>query len=203
MPSKGISVYSYISAENVEIEFSVPKNQITNTSSDNFAVKDLEVDSANIPGLNKFIGRFQWRVLENGTEVATAFNDINSFSGKLEGGTMTATAGDVSILKDNLIISYGFYDAGHGVAGLTNKDQFWIAVSPHHSDWMGELAPAGSEAASKPFSRFVLAAPHDSGMNSMLNVDLVLSDTDEDIVKELTPFVHELSWFAGEVRPQV
>lgn len=131
MPSKGISVYSYTSVEDVAIEFTVPEERIVNTSADNFCCKDLEVDSNNIPGAAVFTGQFQWRVLRDGVELASAYVNINSLSGRIEGGTMTKTEATLSILKDDLIISYGFYDSGAGLAGLPNKEQCWVRMAIH------------------------------------------------------------------------
>jgi hypothetical protein len=128
MPSKGINVYSYVNVPGFTVEFCVPGpdgsfNIITNSSSDNFSVKGLELESHNIPGLRKFVGRFQWRVLRDGVEVASKYNDINTFTGNLEGGQMLSTQHFTPIKLDDGIITYGFYDAGHGEAGLTNRDQ--------------------------------------------------------------------------------
>jgi hypothetical protein len=47
MPSKGITVYSYISVEGYEVEFSVPKQTVMNTFADNFTAKKLEVELSN------------------------------------------------------------------------------------------------------------------------------------------------------------
>lgn len=127
MPSKGISVYSYTSLADIAIEFTVPKGRIVNTSANNFSCNDLEVESKNIPGETVFTGQFKWSVLQNGIEIASAYNNINSLSGRLEGGTMTKTEGCLSIVKDDLIITYGFYDAGVGLVGLPNKDQCWVS----------------------------------------------------------------------------
>lgn len=132
MPSKGINVYSYTSLEDIAIEFTVPKVSVVNTSADNFTRKDLEVESKNIPGETNFTGQFKWSVLQNGVELASAYNNINSLSGRLEGGTMTKTEACLSIVKDDLIITYGFYDAGVGLAGLPSKDQCWVS-SLHQS----------------------------------------------------------------------
>ena len=127
MPSKGIIVYSYISLADIMIEFTVPNGHVVATSADNFSCHDLEVDSKNIPGETVFTGQFKWSVLQNGTELASAYNNINSLSGRLEGGTMTKTEGCLSIIKDDLIITYGFYDAGVGLVGLPSKDQCWVS----------------------------------------------------------------------------
>jgi hypothetical protein len=126
MPSKGVIVYSYTSVSNVSIEFAVPGKVIKNTAANNFTGTDLEVDSEDIPGINVFTGKFTWKVMRDGKELASAYNNINSLSGRLEGGTMTKTEAALSIMKDDVITSYGFYDAGQGLAGLPNKDQCWV-----------------------------------------------------------------------------
>jgi hypothetical protein len=92
MPSKGVTVYTYISVDGYEIEFTVPKNSVRNTAADNFTSKGLEVESSNIEGHRNFTGRFEWKVLDpNGTVVGSAYNNINSLTGNLEGGGMTST----------------------------------------------------------------------------------------------------------------
>lgn len=92
MPSKGITVYSYISVDGYEVEFTVPKNAVRNTAGDNFTSKDLEMESSHIEGLRTFTGRFEWSVYDpSGAVVGTRFNNINSLTGNLEGGNMTST----------------------------------------------------------------------------------------------------------------
>lgn len=92
MPSKGITVYSYISVEGYVVKFAVPKVSITNTAADNFTSKDLEVESSNLEGRFNYTGRFEWRVLDpHGGVVGSAFNNINSMTGNLDGGTMKST----------------------------------------------------------------------------------------------------------------
>jgi hypothetical protein len=96
-----------------------------------------------------------------------------------------------------VIITYGFYDAGHGEAGLPNRDQCYITVcSTANKNWMGTVAPPGSPQAQLPFSRFVLAAPHDNGMNGMQSADAVLSAVDTDSVGELRKIVPHLHFFS-------
>jgi hypothetical protein len=197
MPSKGVTVYSYISVDGYEVEFAVPKQAVLNTSADNFTAKHLEVESSNLEGLRNYTGRFQWSVLYNGREVASAFNNINSLTGNLAGGIMTSTAHFTPIVRDDAIITYGFYDAGHGEAGLTNCDQCYVTIcSLSNRQWMGNLAPPGSPEAQKPFSRFVLAAPHDNGMNSMQSADAVLQAIDGNMVGELRKILPRLHFFA-------
>ncbi|KAF8936459.1 PLC-like phosphodiesterase [Dissophora ornata] len=196
MPSKGITVYSYISVHGYEIKFSVPNESVRNTSADNFTSKHLEVESSNIPGLTHFTGRFEWHVLRNGVEVGSAYNDISTLSGNIEGGNMTATVDFLPIITSDAIITYGFYAAGHGEVGLTNHHQCYVTIcSRDNRSWMGTLAPPGSPAAQKPFSRFVLAAPHDNGMNTMQICDIVFAAADTDAVKDLRKVFPALHFF--------
>ena len=197
MPSKGIQVYSYISIDGYEIEFSVPKQIVKHTSADNFTSKHLEVESHNIPGIAHYTGRFEWKVICNGEIIASAFNDINSFTGNIEGGNMTATQSFVPIVTDEVVVTYCFYDAGHGEFGLTNRDQCYVTVcSTSNRYWMGSVAPPGSLQAQKPFSRFVIAAPHDNGMNSMRSCDAILKAADLNMVSKLRKLIPKLQWFS-------
>ena len=92
MPSKGITVYSYISVPGYHIEFKVPKGSVQNTAADNFTSKNLEVESSNIQGLDHYTGRFEWKVIDpDGNIIGSRYNDINSVTGNLEGGNMIST----------------------------------------------------------------------------------------------------------------
>jgi hypothetical protein len=197
MPSKGLSVYSYIGVPGYTVEFSVPgpDGTITNTSADNFGVKSLEIESHNISGLRSFTGRFQWRVFKDGVELASKYNDVNTLTGNLAGGEMVATQHFAPIKTEDAIIAYGFYDAGHGEAGLTNRDQCYVSICYDHSAWMGSVAPPGSPEAQQPFSKFVLAAPHDDGMCSMQSADAVLAAADPEMVNKLMDELPRLHFF--------
>ncbi|KAI4125412.1 MAG: hypothetical protein LQ347_005388, partial [Umbilicaria vellea] len=187
MPSKGLSLYTYISVPGCEVHFQVPGGQVTTTANDNFKENNLEVDSKNIHGAWNFTGRFSWRVVRNGADVpgASGYNDINSLTGNLDGGTMIRTLDTRSILAGDFIIAYGFYDAGPGKVGLTNRDQCYVAVTENQSAWMATLAPPSSPLASKPLSRFVLAAPHDPGMNTMQTVDALFNNPNGNAIRKL------------------
>lgn len=92
MPSKGITVYSYISVDGYEVEFTVPGTTLRNTPQDNFTSKYLEMDSSNLEDSRRYTGRFEWLVHDpSGAIVGTRFNNINSLTGNLEGGNMTST----------------------------------------------------------------------------------------------------------------
>lgn len=198
MPSKGVQVYSYISVPGYSVEFIVPAQSATHTISNNFSSTHLEVESHNIPGHLNFTGRFEWRVLRDGEIIGSAYNDINTLTGNLAGGTMTSTQAFAPIVTDEVIITYCFYDAGHGQVGLTNRDQCYVTVcSTANRYWMGTLAPPGSPQAQKPFSRFVLAAPHDNGMNSMTTCDAIFSSANIDTISELRKFIPQVEWLSS------
>ena len=92
MPSKGITVYSYISVDGYEVVFTVPKNTVRNTAEDNFTSKDLEMQSTNLQDMHTHTGRFAWIVYDpSGAVVGNRFNYINSLTGNLEGGNMLST----------------------------------------------------------------------------------------------------------------
>jgi len=184
-------------------EFAVPGGRIVNNAGDNHSAKDLEVESKNIPGLQNFTGRFIWRVLRNSIEIANRYNDINSLTGNLEGGNMKTTMETQSIFTGDIVISFGFYDAGSGKFGLTNKDQCYVTVTQNQSTWMGSLAPQNSPAAKKPFSRFVLAAPHDDGMNTMQNVDAVINGLDADDLWKMSDNLPEVQSFKKLLPPSI
>jgi hypothetical protein len=166
-PSKGLDLYSYISAaaqtDTYTIKFEVnPGTSFLNTRNDNFSVKQLEVEATS---LRSCTGRFQWSALKNGAVVASGWNDINALTGQLERGTMLATKHNLPIvLPDNVIVVYGFYQSGPGIAGLPNRHQCYVIISPGQSNWMSTVAAPGTPAAEKPVSSFALAAAHDAGM---------------------------------------
>jgi hypothetical protein len=137
-------VYSYICAPGYSVQFSVPGNNgtITNTSDDNFKVKNLQVNAASIPLFGGFTGKFQWKVLKTGIEKASGYNDINAITGNIEEGTMKSTQTDTPQTTEDAIITCLFYDAGNGVAGLPNQDQCTITVTPiTNRSWVSGTFP--------------------------------------------------------------
>ncbi|PYI02832.1 PLC-like phosphodiesterase [Aspergillus sclerotiicarbonarius CBS 121057] len=197
MPSKGLSVYSYIGVPGYAVGFAVPQQEVLRDASHNFTSNQLEIESSNIQGLRNFTGRFQWKVYRYGEPVADAHNDINTLTGKIEGGTMVATQDFHPIITEDAIITYGFYAAGHGEVGLTNRNQSYVTIcSRENRSWMGSVAPPDSPAAQQPFSRFVLAAPHDNGMNSMMTCDSIFDHLNTDmlrVVRKLVPLFEHVN----------
>jgi len=212
MPSKGVDVYSYISLPGYIVEFSAPQVIITNTSADNFTHNHLEVESHNIPGKWNFDGRFGFRVLrtDTGAVLANEYNVINTMSGNMTAGNMMMISATKSIITNDVVITYGFYDAGHGEVGLTNHDQCYVTVTPNRSDWMGMVAPpddSGSTVSDKPFSSFVLPCPHDCGMNNMDSFDALLNGPHaikvlESVVDEV-PGIQQLAHLGTHEIPDI
>ncbi|CZS97131.1 uncharacterized protein RAG0_06267 [Rhynchosporium agropyri] len=174
MPSKGVQCYSYIAVPGCQIDFSVPGTTLSRNDQKRYLSDHLEVDSAFIKGAFNYSGTFSFRVTQNGDEIANEKISINVLTGNLEGGTLRTMADQASIVRDDVIVTYGYYDAGPGVAGLPSSDQCYVTVSPNYSSWMGQVAPQGSEQAAKPFSRMFLPAAHDIGMQSMQSCDAVI-----------------------------
>ena len=170
MPSKGVQAYTFISAPGCEVEYSVPGNQLTRNELNTFFNDHFEVDKSHISGLH-FTGKFSFTVRKDGQELTTQDVEVNSMTGNLEGGTMNVMAQQVTINKGDVLVCYCFYDAGTGLAGLPNAHQCNVTVTPNHCDWMGQVAPPGSPQAGQRFSKLVIPAAHDMGMNSMQTPD--------------------------------
>jgi len=170
MPSKGVQAYTFISAPGCEVEYSVPGNQLTRNELNTFFNDHFEVDKEHISGLH-FSGKFSFTVRKDGQELTTQYVEVNSVTGNLEGGTMNVMAQQITINKGDVLICYCFYDAGAGFAGLPDAHQCNVTVTPNHADWMGQVAAPGSPQAGQKFSKLVIPAAHDMGMNSMQTPD--------------------------------
>lgn len=194
MPSKGVQCYSYIAVSECEIQFSVPGKTITKNELKSFGNDHLEVDKKYLKGPFDFVGTFSFKVLHEGSQIAYESVDINVVSGNLEKGTLKTMENQRSIVGSGIIVAYGFYDAGPGVAGLPSSDQCFVTVTPNYSAWLAAIAPEGSTQASQPFSKLFLPAAHDIGMNSMQNADAVLSSNAiVDALIQDSPIVAEIA----------
>jgi hypothetical protein len=182
MPSKGVQVYCYICVPGCQVDFTVPGQTITKTDLGRWTSDHLEVDKAHIHGAFSFTGQFSFKVTRNGQELTSQWVDINTMTGNLEKGTMKSMADQTSFVTNELIVTYLFYDAGHGEAGLPNAHQCLVTVSPNAANWQGEVAPPGTDKAGKPFRKFVLPAAHDIGMNSMETPDAVIQSAGKPFV---------------------
>ncbi|ORY04123.1 PLC-like phosphodiesterase [Clohesyomyces aquaticus] len=178
MPSKGIKCFTYISVPGIEIQYSVPKSSITKRHADQFHTDHLEVDTKNL-GTFKFSGRFTFKVLRDGRQLVEQWTDVNALTGALENGTMNNMDQTPSIFTEDLIVSYGFYDAGPGVAGLPKQHLCYVTVTRNNEHWMRDLP------SDKPFSRIVLPSSHDIGMNSLQTAQALLKNAGTGVIKEV------------------
>ncbi|KAJ2898501.1 hypothetical protein MKZ38_003851 [Zalerion maritima] len=162
----------------VEIDLSVPKEEIKRRDQKRFQAHNLEVDLKNLGWgvLKGGTGRFKFKVKHNGKTLTEQFLDVDPISGDVRSkSSMDDTMNETkSILDKELVVSYGAYEAGTGTAGLPNRHQVYVAVTQNWSAWQGLVAPDGSAAAKKPFHRLVLPCPHDVGMNSMDTINAIL-----------------------------
>jgi hypothetical protein len=184
MPSKGVQCYSYIAVPGVEIEFSVPEQSVTKRDQQQYCADHLEVESSNL-GAFKFTGRFEFKIRRDGRQLANQWVDINSMTGNLENGTMNNLEQTPSTFVEDLIVSYGFYDAGPGLAGLPKQHQCYVTVTRNNENWMRDVIPPGSEKANKAFHKMVLPSSHDIGMNSLQTAQALLQNAGTGVIKEM------------------
>ena len=188
MPSKGIQCYSYIAVPGCAVEFSVPGTTIVRKDLRVFFNDHLEVDKDHIEGPFNFTGSFDFKVMQNGSQITQKSVEINALTGNEGKGSLNSMDNQTSIVTKDRILAYGFYNAGPGVAGLPKANQCYVTVTPNYSGWMGQLAPPGSSQAGQPFFKMFLPAAHDIGMNSMQNADAVLgSSALVEVMKTYSP----------------
>lgn len=184
MPSKGIQLYTFIGIQKCQVSYTVPGLSILREQPGTYN-DHLEVDKAQIQGLFNFVGRFQFSVKVNGKAITSQYVDVNTLTGNMESGTMKSNVDQRSVITNELVITYGLYDAGHGEAGLPKADQCYVTITKNQSNWQGIMAPEGSTQGKSPFSLFILPSAHNVGMNSMETADLLLQ-------KAAVPFLRVL-----------
>lgn len=185
MLSKGIQVYTYIAVPGCKVELSVPKHTVVKEELNVFANDDLQLQLKNLPGILTTTGRFSFKVTHNGSQITEQWVDVNALSGGVEGGTLNTIANTPSVFSGDIIVTYGFYRAGHGEEGLPDHHQCYVYVIPNYGNWMGSVAPVGSPQVEKPFASLVLPAAHDIGMNSMKTCDALLQHAGAAVVTTL------------------
>lgn len=184
MPSKGILCFSYLTVGGTSIEFTVPGNSTTKDSLQQYESTHLEVESSNLPRF-KFTGRFQFTVRRDGRELNTQWVDVDSLTGKLGDGTLNNMDQTPSVFVEDLVICYGFYDAGPGIAGLPKQHLCYVTVTRNQENWMKDVLPQNDDISSKPFHRAVLPAAHDIGMNNMATPMALLEHAGTGVIKEV------------------
>ncbi|KAL2193681.1 PLC-like phosphodiesterase [Corynascus similis CBS 632.67] len=186
MPSKGVHAFTYIAAHGCSIELSVPGKTVTVKELHRFKDVALEVESSEIQSFFDKRGKFTFKVFKGGKQITEQWVDVNAITGNASGGTMDSIAETPSIFHgDDLIISYGLYEAGKGHELLPNRHQCYITVTPNYANWMRNLVPPDSDLEKKLFRRLVLPSAHDVGMNSMESSNAVLKRVGGAVVGEL------------------
>jgi hypothetical protein len=186
MPSKGVHVYTYLAAHGCSIELSVPGQSVSVKELHRFRDVCLEVEASAIESFFDKRGKFAFKVFQHGKQITEQWIDVNALTGNASGGTMESIANTPSIFHgDDIVISYGLYEAGKGHDLLPNRHQCYITVTPNYSNWITNVAPPGSDLENKPFARLVLPSAHDVGMNSMESSEAVLRKVGGAVVAEL------------------
>ncbi|KAK3309824.1 PLC-like phosphodiesterase [Chaetomium strumarium] len=186
MPSKGVHAFTYIAVPGCSIELSVPGQTVKVEELNRFSKCHLEVEARAIDSFFDKRGRFTFKVFHQGNQITEQWIDVNALTGNASGGTMESIANQRSIVHGNgFIICYGLYEAGDGHDLLPAQHQCYITVAPNYADWMRSVAPPGSDRENKPFSRLVLPAAHDVGMNSMASSEAVLRRVGGAVVSTL------------------
>ena len=184
MPSKGVRCFTYLAVDGVEVEFSVPKQSVKRDNQHDFNIDQLEVDKKNL-GTFDFNGEFSFTVRRDGRELTRQWVQVNAMTGKLGDGTMKNMDQTSSIFAGDLIIVYGFYDAGPGHAGLPKQHQCYVTVTRNYENWMREVIPQDDDKSNRPFHRMVLPSSHDIGMNSMETSLALLKNAGTGVIKEV------------------
>ena len=199
MPSKGFQLYTYLATSGIQVKYSVhrfsitcfrdvfanqeceqvPGAALTRSQPKKFFNDHLEVDKDNLTNCSpfNFVGRFQFEILKDGKVIFTRWCEVNALTGNIvRGSDLREMEDQVSHVAEDVIVTYGMYDAGRTTAaGLPNSNQVWVTVQENQSKWMGALAPEGSEQAAEPFTKLVLPCAHGVGANSMQNVEAILT----------------------------
>jgi hypothetical protein len=184
MPSKGVKCFTFIAVDGVEIEYCVPNQSVKRDTQRDFTIDHLEVDKKNL-GTFSLSGEFSFTVRRDGHDLTRQSVQVNAMTGSLGAGTMCHMDQTPSIFADDLIICYGFYDAGPGAAGLPCQHQCYVTVTPNYENWMRDTIPQDSDISSRPFRRMVLPSAHDVGMNSMSTSLALLANAGTGVIKEV------------------
>jgi hypothetical protein len=134
MPSKGVQCYSYIAVPGCEVEFSVPGTNLVRNQLKVFYNDYLEVDKKNIKGLFNFSRAFSFKVTQNGNQITVQDVTINTVTGDNKSGSIKTIGNQALVVTNDVIVTYSFYNAGPGIAGLLSSDQRWVTVTPNYSD---------------------------------------------------------------------
>src|SRR6185312_437227 len=156
-PDKSIDTYAFLGAEGLSVTFSSPFDwgKKTATYVDSYS-PSLPMHSGGVKiaesdiGVTDHSGRFQWNAYQtvNGIQHqrGSAYWMVAPFTGAMQTGSkysdspvdMMQTPSNLS-RADNWALSYGFFDSGMGLGGVTNHDQSYVYLTPDMSHWMGRV----------------------------------------------------------------
>jgi hypothetical protein len=184
MPSKGILCFTYLSVPGVSIEYTVPGTSIAQAAQHDFTTDHLEVDTSQLSTFS-FSGEFAFTVRRDDRILTRQCITINAVTGKLSNGDMMYMDRTPSIFIEDIVIAYGFYDAGPGHAGLPKQHQCYVTVTPNFENWMRDIIPQDAEISTRAFKRMVLPSAHDVGMNSMATCLGLLGKAGTGVIKDV------------------
>lgn len=170
--SKGVDYYTFASGPPFSVRITAPAFDERFGPAYNFTPGNLQIGWSSLLDVT---GTLTWTAARSGAAVRTGFEEINSITGGLEGGTLSVMLNTPSAVGPGYAVSYGFYAAGAGIGTpLTNQDQLYVYVSDNFSTWMGDLVAAHPEVAGCPFSQLALPGAHDAGMFTPQTVQSIL-----------------------------
>lgn len=193
-PSKGIETYALASAPGSKITLQKPTNwgkgiknlPVGETAS--IVRTNLQISECDI-GLTEHTGRYRWTAETQSSSIASHFAEISPATGNLGRSDLYDMLETPSRTGPGWALSYGFYDSGPGIGGLTNQDQSYIYLTDSQATWMGDLVRlSGGVSADTSFQSFVLPGAHDSGMFDLSAVRSILKDP-----ARLLPFLARLA----------
>ncbi|RJL53709.1 hypothetical protein [Pectobacterium carotovorum] len=178
MPSKGVDFGVYINGVNFNIVASKydagsenPSFNKIFSALDSFQFNQFEINT-DLPF--HVTGTFDWTV--NSAPPFHRKIEVNGLTGNMSGDfeDMMKTP---SIINETSAISYGFYDAGSGSGGLTNRDQNYVYITPNMSNWMGDAAEKNPNLKSSPFYNFAFPGSHDAGSFDLKALEKILNNS--------------------------
>ncbi|KAH9811451.1 PLC-like phosphodiesterase [Melampsora americana] len=207
VPTKGITLSSYVSHPFVTVSFRAGKDgryhegqRSTLGTPDNCGqFTRSEHSLGGIEGLPSSVC-VQHR--QHPQPILNRSVTINPLSGLVSEGdkrlplASTSESKSIFLPELNLSLAYGFHDSRMG-----KRHSMYTYVTPHYSSWLGDLIVSDARWLKIPFSRLVLQGSHDSGMFTPLNPGFVQMITkmklDSDIgsfmVDHGMTFVHVLT----------
>ncbi|EGG08428.1 uncharacterized protein MELLADRAFT_84590 [Melampsora larici-populina 98AG31] len=155
VPTKGITLSSYVSHPFVTVSFRAGKDGRYHEGSPIFCLRSTSSSSTTCP---QSIGDNQ----------PLEWPSVSSEGDKRLPLASTSESKSIFLPELNLSLAYGFHDSRMG-----KRHSMYAYVTPHYSTWLGDLIASDARWLEVPFSRLVLQGSHDSGMFTPLNPGFV------------------------------